>query len=219
MRPFLRGPRQTTASFGSVSMNPIDMTPRLSDTYTGDQPVLLWCTSSPSSPSMRGALGPQMSMSSRPTCATAAAAELVSSARAAGWRKLSAPGCPRRPTHTPAAQTPCFCRRHPCQKAPATARTCRRVKAASVRGGEEADTEARSCRTLCLMWRMRSTIAATSGSGPLGACAHAACGRQPRKARCAAAAAAAAATTRAWLGQPAHAAACPAVSELVPGQF
>jgi hypothetical protein len=66
--PFLRGPRQTTASFGSVSMKPMDMTPSESDTYTGDQPVLLWCTSSPSRPSMRGRLGPQMSMSRRPTC-------------------------------------------------------------------------------------------------------------------------------------------------------
>ncbi len=68
MSPFLRGPRQTTASFGSESMNPMDMTPRLSDTKTGDHPVLLWCTSSPSRPSILGTLGPQMSMSSRPTC-------------------------------------------------------------------------------------------------------------------------------------------------------
>ena len=43
MRPFLRGPRQITASSGLGSRNPMDMTARLSSTYTGDQPrLLLW---------------------------------------------------------------------------------------------------------------------------------------------------------------------------------
>lgn len=46
------------------------MTPRLSSTYTGDQPALLWWISSPSRPSILGMLGPHMSMSSNPTCAT-----------------------------------------------------------------------------------------------------------------------------------------------------
>ena len=44
------------------------MTPRLSSTYTGDQPALLWWISSPSKPSILGMLGPQMSMSRSPTC-------------------------------------------------------------------------------------------------------------------------------------------------------
>jgi hypothetical protein len=38
MSPFLRGPRQMTASSGFGSMKPMDMTPRLSSTYTGDHP-------------------------------------------------------------------------------------------------------------------------------------------------------------------------------------
>jgi hypothetical protein len=41
MMLFLRGPRHMTASSGSDSKKPIDMTPRLSSTYTGDQPMLL----------------------------------------------------------------------------------------------------------------------------------------------------------------------------------
>lgn len=73
MSPFFRGPRQMTASSALESMKPIDITPRLSDTYTGDHPALLWCTSSPSRPSILGMLGPHMSMSRRPTCAQALA--------------------------------------------------------------------------------------------------------------------------------------------------
>lgn len=68
MSPFLRGPRQMTGSSAPCSMNPMDMTPRLSSTKTGDQPELLWWISSPSNPSILGILGPQMSMSSSPTC-------------------------------------------------------------------------------------------------------------------------------------------------------
>ena len=37
-------------------------------TYTGDQPAPLWWISSPSRPSILGTEGPQMSMSSSPTC-------------------------------------------------------------------------------------------------------------------------------------------------------
>lgn len=113
MRPFFRGPRHTTASLGSVSMNPMDITPSESDTYTGDQPLLLWCTSSPSRPSMRGRLGPQMSMSSRPTC-HAWAAETAS---ALEWPCPGAcavvPGCRRQRACTRAARTRCSCLRRP----------------------------------------------------------------------------------------------------------
>ena len=42
--------------------------PALTCTYTGDQPAPDWCISSPSRPSILGTEGPQMSMSSRPTC-------------------------------------------------------------------------------------------------------------------------------------------------------
>jgi hypothetical protein len=68
MRPFFLGPRQMTASSGSGSMKPMDITPRLPSTYTGDQPAALWWISSPSRPSILGMEGPQMSMSSSPTC-------------------------------------------------------------------------------------------------------------------------------------------------------
>lgn len=67
MMPLFLGPRQMIASSAFGSMKPMDMTPRLSSTYTGDQPAALWCTSWPSSPSMRGTLGPVMSTSSNPT--------------------------------------------------------------------------------------------------------------------------------------------------------
>mmetsp|Transcript_15787 Transcript_15787/g.51751 ORF Transcript_15787/g.51751 Transcript_15787/m.51751 type:complete len:240 (-) Transcript_15787:95-814(-) len=67
MRAFFRGPRQTTASSLFGSMKPIDITPRLSCTYTGDHPAPLWCTSSPSRPSILGIDGPHMSTSSNPT--------------------------------------------------------------------------------------------------------------------------------------------------------
>mmetsp|Transcript_18254 Transcript_18254/g.39902 ORF Transcript_18254/g.39902 Transcript_18254/m.39902 type:complete len:219 (-) Transcript_18254:47-703(-) len=75
MRPFLRGPRHTTASSGLCSMNWMDITPRLSCTYTGDHPMLLWWISSPSIPSILGMDGPQMSTSISPTsfpCAASA---------------------------------------------------------------------------------------------------------------------------------------------------
>ena len=52
-----------------------------------------------------------------------------------------------------------------------------------------------STSAMCLMGARRAAIAARSGSGPLGAVAHAA-----------------------WLGQPAHAASLPARSLSVPGQ-
>ena len=52
-----------------------------------------------------------------------------------------------------------------------------------------------STSTMCLMGARRAAMAARSGSGPLGAVAHAA-----------------------WLGQPAHAASLPARSLCVPGQ-
>ena len=41
MSPFLRGPRQMTASSAPGSMNPMDMTPKVSETYTGDHPLPL----------------------------------------------------------------------------------------------------------------------------------------------------------------------------------
>ena len=47
--------------------SPMDITARLSCTYTGDQPLPDWCTSSPSNPVSLGAEGPQMSMSNSPT--------------------------------------------------------------------------------------------------------------------------------------------------------
>ena len=46
----------------------MDMTARLSSTYTGDQPRLLRWISSFSRPTSLGTLGPQMSMSNKPTC-------------------------------------------------------------------------------------------------------------------------------------------------------
>jgi len=67
MSPSFRGPRQITGASLSGSMKPIDITAKLSSRKTGDHPVLLLCTSLPSKPSMRGTLGPQMSMSSMPT--------------------------------------------------------------------------------------------------------------------------------------------------------
>ena len=74
MSPFLRGPRHTTASSGFGRRNPMDITARFSVTYTGCHPLLLLCTSAPSWWNMIGALGPQMSMSSRPTSVSAFAA-------------------------------------------------------------------------------------------------------------------------------------------------
>mmetsp|Transcript_4672 Transcript_4672/g.15491 ORF Transcript_4672/g.15491 Transcript_4672/m.15491 type:complete len:260 (+) Transcript_4672:868-1647(+) len=82
MRPFLRGPRQMTASSWPGSRKPMLITPistpssssappsaggGSSETQTGDQPVPELCTVAPCTPSMRGALGPQMSTSRRPT--------------------------------------------------------------------------------------------------------------------------------------------------------
>ncbi|KAG9510677.1 Acyl carrier protein, mitochondrial [Fragariocoptes setiger] len=57
-------------------MNPHDMTPKLSLTYTGDHPVSDLCICSPSRPIMRGTDGPQTSMSSNPTCGISTAASL-----------------------------------------------------------------------------------------------------------------------------------------------
>ncbi len=54
------------------------MTPRLSSTYTGDQPALLWWISSPSSPSIFGMLGPHMSISRSPTCSNVGQSYYVS---------------------------------------------------------------------------------------------------------------------------------------------
>jgi len=61
-------------------MNPMLITARLSSTYTGDHPMADWCTSSPSMPSILGAEGPQMSMSSSPTSLPAAASANASCA-------------------------------------------------------------------------------------------------------------------------------------------
>lgn len=56
-----------TAESAEGSMNCTDMTLRLSDTQTGDQPVLLmWIVSSGATPIMRGILGPQISVSMMP---------------------------------------------------------------------------------------------------------------------------------------------------------
>mmetsp|Transcript_5 Transcript_5/g.17 ORF Transcript_5/g.17 Transcript_5/m.17 type:complete len:298 (+) Transcript_5:1013-1906(+) len=65
--PFFRGPRQITASSGLGSRKPMLITARFSATYTGCHPEALLCTSCPSAANMMGALGPQMSMSNRPT--------------------------------------------------------------------------------------------------------------------------------------------------------
>lgn len=54
MMLFLRGPRQMIASSGCASRKPMDITARLSSTYTGDHPRALWCTSCPSRPSILG---------------------------------------------------------------------------------------------------------------------------------------------------------------------
>lgn len=45
------------------------ITDRLSSTYTGSQPLLLWCTSPCSTPIILGILGPQISISRMPTYA------------------------------------------------------------------------------------------------------------------------------------------------------
>ena len=66
--PFFRGPRHMTASSSSGSMNPIDITPKLSETYTGSHPSAEEWMSLPCKPSMRGMDGPHKSMSSSPTC-------------------------------------------------------------------------------------------------------------------------------------------------------
>ena len=65
--PSFLGPRQITGSSLFGKRNPIDITAKLSSRQTGDQPVFDRCTSLPSNPSMRGTLGPHMSMSSSPT--------------------------------------------------------------------------------------------------------------------------------------------------------
>lgn len=57
MRPFFLGPRQMTASSFPGRRKPMDMTPRLSSTYTGLQPLPLLCTSSPSRPIILRAIG------------------------------------------------------------------------------------------------------------------------------------------------------------------
>ena len=80
MRPFFFGPRHTIAASWSGSMKPIDMTQRLSSTYTGDQPEPLLWTEAPVRPSMRGIEGPVMSMSNTPTCFPLAASENASCA-------------------------------------------------------------------------------------------------------------------------------------------
>ena len=82
MSPFFRGPRQITASSGSGSRKPMDITARFSVTYTGCHPLLLLCTSWPSWWNMMGALGPQMSMSSKPTSFPASAASPYASCEA-----------------------------------------------------------------------------------------------------------------------------------------
>jgi len=65
--PFFLGPLHTTASFSSPNKNPIDITPRLSFTYTGDHPSLLVCTSFFYNPNILGIEGPQISISINPT--------------------------------------------------------------------------------------------------------------------------------------------------------
>lgn len=70
MSPFFLGPLQMTALSCCGSIKPIDITPSPSVTHTGDHPDELWWTSLPVSPSMRGTLGPQMSISSKPTYGT-----------------------------------------------------------------------------------------------------------------------------------------------------
>mmetsp|Transcript_45702 Transcript_45702/g.97411 ORF Transcript_45702/g.97411 Transcript_45702/m.97411 type:complete len:354 (+) Transcript_45702:275-1336(+) len=90
--PFLRGPRQMTASSSLGSMKPMDITPNSTSsssppsavagavTYTGDQPEALWCTLWPRSPSICGMDGPQMSTSSSPTRSPRAASANASCA-------------------------------------------------------------------------------------------------------------------------------------------
>jgi hypothetical protein len=82
INPFFRGPRQTTASSGLGSKKPMDITARFSATYTGCHPLLLLCTSWPSWWNMIGALGPQMSMSSKPTSLPASDASPYASCEA-----------------------------------------------------------------------------------------------------------------------------------------
>eukprot|EP00961_Rhodomonas_salina_P278163 3758343-Rhodomonas_salina.1 len=65
-RPFLRTPRHTTASSLEGSMKPIDITHKFSRTQTGCHPDAACLTSSDSTPTILGTLGPHTSMSSKP---------------------------------------------------------------------------------------------------------------------------------------------------------
>ena len=127
----------------------------------------------------------------------------------------NAPGYQRQRARKPAARTRCSCLRRPCLTAQAAGvPTAQAAKSAAAHAQNGCGCHA-ARRTLCFMCRMRSTMAATSGSGPLGACAQADC--TPRvSCSCLVHAPRG---PRTWFGQPAHAAAFPAASELVPGQF
>lgn len=65
--PFFLGPLQIIASSLLSIKNPIDITPKFSLIYIGYQPLLLECTSLVSNPIILGILGPQMSISNKPT--------------------------------------------------------------------------------------------------------------------------------------------------------
>ena len=66
---FFFGPRQTTAVFSSFNKNPMDITAKVCEgsVKTGTQPASHWWTSCPERLTIFGILGPQRSMSSRPT--------------------------------------------------------------------------------------------------------------------------------------------------------
>ena len=68
-------------------------------TYTGLQPAPLWWISSPSSPSILGTEGPQMSMSSRPTCSGRGVQQL------AHWEPNMPAGRTSRPARAAARQS------------------------------------------------------------------------------------------------------------------
>lgn len=85
------------------------------------------------------------------------------------WRRSHAPGGPPRLTQTPAAQTRCSCQLRPCLRARESAR--RDAAHVSMRR----PVAGYGALALCLMCRMRSMMSSSSGSGPLGADAQAAC--------------------------------------------
>lgn len=173
----------------------MDMTPRFSSTNTGDQPAALEWISWPSSPSIRGTLGPQMSMSSKPTCAKPRRAVV----------KAKAANLPLDSFLTPSVAAEA--QEQGCTSV-ALCRSCLDlgweclVHKGTLTSLPEAARAKASCaakvllptpplpeRTniLCLIARIRAAMAALSGSGPLGAEAQAA-----------------------WLGQPAQEGADPA---------